>query len=218
MATGNPRARRESERGGVTILTVLVLLVLATVMIFSMGRNSLREIILSGTSMQSAKASEASEAGLDWFLLWANKGNWGAATGYQRDVFLSEFQALCSTNWQDRNYPLAAASKTYDRASLITPATGTTATAATSTSKDMIFSNSGSDFQQSTATGNQTVQSFELAFRCLGPATLTRTTSSTSTVGSNLNLFQVQATGKASITGTNTEFHALREMMAVAIP
>lgn len=207
--------RRASERGGVTILTVLALLVLATVMAFALGRNSLREIMLSGTATQAAKASEASEAGLDWFLLWANKANWSAATDYKRNTLVNEYQALTSSSWQDRSYPLTAASKSTDRASRIT-------SSETDTNSDMVFANSGTDYVQSSATtGNAAIQSFDLVFRCLGPNALTQTTSSVSAVGSNLYLVQVQSTGKSSTpsaAGGYTQFNALREMMVNAIP
>ena len=207
--------RRASEQGGVTILTVLALLVLATVMAFALGRNSLREIVLSGTATQAEKASEASEAGLDWFLLWANKTNWSVASGYQRDTFVKEFESLTSSSWQDRTYPITTASKSTDRASRIT-------STETDTNTDMVFTNSGADYAQSSATtGNKAIQSFDILFRCLGPNALTQTTSSVSAVGSNLYLVQVQSTGKASTpsaAGGYTQFDAVREMMVNAIP
>ncbi|HWQ09119.1 MAG TPA: hypothetical protein VN436_08430 [Holophaga sp.] len=207
--------RRTSEQGGVTILTVLALLVLATVMAFALGRNSLREIVLSGTATQAEKATEASEAGLDWFVLWANKANWSIATDYKRNTFVNEFQTLVSSSWEGRTYPLSAASKSTDRASRIT-------SSETDTNTDMVFTNSGTDYVQSSATtGNQAIQSFDLLFRCLGPNALTQTTSSVSAVGSNLYLVQVQSTGKSSTpsaTGGYTQFNAVREMMVNALP
>lgn len=206
-----PPPRRPSERGGVTILTVLTLLVLMTVVAFSMGRNSMRELALSGTAWQASKASEAAEAGLDWFVLWTNKSNWASATSHTRNTFVQELQVLSQPGWENRTHFLDESTKTWDRASRM-------ASSETDTDTDLVFANTGTDYQQAT-TGNVTLQSFDLTFRYLG-ASLVKTTSSTGGAGKDLILFQAISQGKASVPvgGSYVRFNTTREMFASVLP
>lgn len=212
-----------SEQGGITILTVLGLLVLLTVLVLSLGKNSLRELAVTGTVWQAAKASEASEAGLDWFMLWTNKENLGSATSRDRQRLVAAFQELNTTGtWQTSTYLLNSAN-TWDRAAIIR-------STEQSAASDMVLSNTGADYLQA-ATGNVTVQSFDIMFRYLGDPsvgivsgaaggsgnTAGRTTGRT---GRTSNLYQVQSRGKASVpTGGSSYIRYMtnREMyMAVA--
>lgn len=217
---------RPRERGGIAILTVLMLLVLATVVAFAMGRVTIRELTVSGTSWQGAKASEAAEAGLDWFILWSNPDNQALATERHRQNLVEAISDLnAPSTWGDPliNTYLLDSGKTWDRAVRV-------ASSETDTDTDMVFQNYGTGFQQSSATtGNAVVQSFDLTFRYLGTpliSTVSSGTGSTTGVGSGktgrqLNLYQLQSTGKASVPMGGTDymrFLATREMFVTMVP
>ena len=211
---------RRSELGGVTILTTLGLLILLTVMIFSLGKNSLRELTVTGTTWQAAKASEASEAGLDWFILWADTSNRGTSAGYGRDTLASAIEALnAGTTWSsDTTNPyLLDPAKPWDRANKIasTPST---------TDSDMVFANSGTGYLQN----GSVVQSFDLVFRYLGTPLLTTPSSNVGNpagpgpgLGRQSVLYQLQSTGKASIPIGGTDYmnyRANRELYITLVP
>lgn len=59
-----------AQTGGVTILVALMLLVLLTVSAVAMSRNSLREIIISGTVRQGTEARNVADSGLEWSCYW----------------------------------------------------------------------------------------------------------------------------------------------------
>ena len=216
---------RRSEQGGVTILTVLGLLVLLTVLSFNLGKNSLRELTSTGTVWQATKAAEAAEAGLDWFLLWTNKENWGSATGRDRDTLVTAFQQLNTTgSWQTATN-LSASFTPGDRNILIR------STELTPTS-DMVLSNADSNFYLQAATGNVTVQSFDIAFRYLGDPGVAVISgaaggsgntagSTTGRTGRNSNLYQVVSRGKAGVpigSGSFIRYTTIREMYMTATP
>ncbi len=74
MNTGFSPSHR-SEAGGVTILVVLTLLALLTVAAMGMSRNSLREIMIVGSSRQAANVRQTADAGLEFAVLWSNPSN-----------------------------------------------------------------------------------------------------------------------------------------------
>jgi len=61
---------RSEERGGITILVVLMLLTLLTVAALAMSKNTLREVMISGTSRQGAEVRSLADSGLEWSLYW----------------------------------------------------------------------------------------------------------------------------------------------------
>lgn len=208
------------ERGGIAILTVLMLLVLATVVAFAMGRVSIRELTVSGTSWQGAKASEASEAGLDWFILWSNPDNRDLATERRRQDLVDAIDRLnAQATWSDSaiNPYLLDSTRTWDRAFRL-------ASLETDLNSDMVFRNYGTDFRQSSeTTGNRVLQSFDLTLRYLGTPLINTISSGTGNTtgpgsgksGRELILYQLQSTGKASVPTGGTDymrFLATREM------
>jgi hypothetical protein len=58
------------ERGGITILVVLSLLVLLTVASVAMSKNAIREVMIAGTARQGAEARSVADSGLEWSILW----------------------------------------------------------------------------------------------------------------------------------------------------
>lgn len=218
----NPRSnfQRRSEQGGITILTTLGLLVLLTVMVFSLGKNSLRELTVTGTVWQAAKASEAAEAGLDWFILWADTTNRTTAAGYGRDTLSKSIDNLnAGTTWSDitTNPDLLDKDKPWDRANKLT-------SSPTATGTDMVFTNSGAGYLQS----GSVVQSFDLMFRYLGVPILNTVSSGVGNpagqgpgVGRQAVLYQLQSTGKASVPLEGTTFmnyRATRELYLTLVP
>lgn len=75
---------RHRERGGITIMVVLMLLVLLTIAAVSMSKNAVREVIIAGTSRQGAEVRSLADSGLEWSLYWMEPadpaGNRPAAT------------------------------------------------------------------------------------------------------------------------------------------
>lgn len=213
--------RTHPECGGVTILTVLGLLVLATVLGFGLARGTIRELAITGTIWQSAKASEASEAGLDWFLLWSNKENRTSATGAKRDVLVTALQNLNTDGaWQENPYiydsSISTPADRWDRAAKVVSTETET--------NDMVFANTGTDFKQKTTIR----QSFDIMFRYLGDPGVPSMSSGTGSpagtatprTGRDFNLYQVRSTGKASIDTGNgfMRYLANREMFVTAAP
>jgi len=217
-----PVGFQHAQRGGIAILTVFGLLVLATVLSFGLSKNALRELVVTGTVWQAAKASEASEAGIDWYLLWSNRDNWGSATGQKRDVLVQAYQQLNAGNtWRQSTYlidqSIADTTQRWDRAVQVT-------SAESDSNSDMVFANSGTGYKQSTSV----MQSFDLMVRYLGQP-LDSTVSSTfgnpsggttPKKGVSLNMYQIQSLGKASIpTGSSyMRYQARREVYTTVAP
>jgi hypothetical protein len=62
--------RRQGEVGGITILIALVMLSVVTVSAFSMGRSSLRDLMMTGSDATGRKAFETADSGLDYAITW----------------------------------------------------------------------------------------------------------------------------------------------------
>lgn len=58
------------ETGGVTIMVALFLLVLLTISAMAMSKNSLREVIISGTTRQGAEVRTIADTGIEWSMAW----------------------------------------------------------------------------------------------------------------------------------------------------
>jgi hypothetical protein len=70
MSSSYPSVSRHPEFGGITILVALLMLVLLTISAFAMSKNSLREVIVTGTSRQAADVRNIADSGLDWSMYW----------------------------------------------------------------------------------------------------------------------------------------------------
>lgn len=70
-----PKAHRSSQCGGITILVALSLLVLLSISAIGMSRNSLREVIISGTERQGVEVRNTADSGLEWAIYWLNESN-----------------------------------------------------------------------------------------------------------------------------------------------
>jgi len=73
------RHRQRSQRGGITILVALMLLVLLSIAAVAMARNSLREIATSGFGRQGAMARNVADSGLEWSIHWMDPQNGAVA-------------------------------------------------------------------------------------------------------------------------------------------
>lgn len=93
---------RRTETGGTTILVVLSLLVLLTVAAMGMSRNSLREMMIIGTSRQAANVRQAADAGLEFAVLWANPSN--TPTGASGLDFQTQGQVLLQNQERQGEY------------------------------------------------------------------------------------------------------------------
>lgn len=59
-----------TQRGGITILVSLMLLVFLTITALAMSRNSFREIVVSGTVRQGAMVRNVADSGIEFGILW----------------------------------------------------------------------------------------------------------------------------------------------------
>lgn len=66
---------RPRERGGVTILLALILLIVMGAAALGLNRNTLRELAMVGNLVQGEKAGAVADAGLDWVIIWG-QGAW----------------------------------------------------------------------------------------------------------------------------------------------
>lgn len=107
-----PLPARGKESGGITILVTLFLLVLLTITAFAMSKNSMREMIISGTSRQAADVRTTADTGLEWSMYWMADDTSGVrpmpasgtAAAALRDLTLS---TATDTSWAGRPRPLA---------------------------------------------------------------------------------------------------------------
>ena len=226
---------RESERGGVTIIVALVLVVLMSLAAFSLSRNAIRQLASSGSILQGGKASEASDAGLDWYLVWAGADNQtaalasGTASGNKNLAQALYDMTHYPTDWYTHlsNDGLLASTdstRTWDMAASITSSESDAATS------DLVFDNTAGTVLQSTnSAGNPVVQSFDLTVRYLGtiqPALTSNqsgasggTNASQNTVGELY--YQVSSLGKAAVPlggGNYLRYQQRREMITSAPP
>lgn len=98
MRSPESTLRHRREYGGILIIVVLMLLVLMTIMALAMSKNSLREVIITGTSRQSAQVQSLADSGLDWSIFWmmgdsampsASTGSGAADLRAKRDTLVS---------------------------------------------------------------------------------------------------------------------------------
>ena len=61
---------RNAQKGGLTIIMALVLVSVLGAATFSLSRNVIRDLSMSGITIQGEKAAAAADAGLDWVLIW----------------------------------------------------------------------------------------------------------------------------------------------------
>lgn len=76
----SPSSTRASERGGVTILIALILLMAMAVAAFGVSQTSLRELAITGNESTGRKAAEAGDAGIDWIITWMHSGGTSPTT------------------------------------------------------------------------------------------------------------------------------------------
>lgn len=196
----HPHPTRNSEQGGLAILLALVLITLMGVMTFSMSRDSIREIAITGNESLGRKASEAADSGIDWAIMW---GLGNGTTNEQleiRNAIDTLSLAIAdstlrtqgtdgTTNSQGSGY--MSDSGTGIMRAYIYPQTGST---------DLLMSNAG--YTQS----SEVRQASELEVRYLGPLPLTNTGALTAgkasgggNTGANRYYFLIRSTGRANI-------------------
>lgn len=166
-------ARVQSQQGGMTIIMALGLLVVMSLAAFNLSRNAIRELSTTGHTIQGNKAAEASDAGLDWFIVWASPFN--SASAFASTAVGNLALAKAMNDIQDPNWYgalsadglLANASRTWDKAALITSQESQIA------SNDMVFDNTNTAavLQATNSGGNPVVQRFNLQIRFLGSYT-----------------------------------------------
>ena len=209
-------ASRPAEAGGVTAILALVLVVVMGAAAFGLSRDSLRELAISGSVSQGAKAENAADSGMDWFITWAHPDNVTAFTGAAgaEGALAQSLQWLKRTDWASYSYGSLGAtlsSRAWDRAVTLN---------ADAIAGNLVFDTTGAVVQQSAARGNAVVQKFDLELRFLGQR-------STGGIGDPSGgtdpkakgtmdlLWQVTSHGRAEVTGTGITFVQRREAIGV---
>lgn len=164
---------RHSERGGITIIIALVLIVLMSLAAFSLSRNSIREMATAGSVIQGDKASAAADAGLDWFVVWSHPDNVALAitntSAVGNNLLAKAITDIKKPNWytaldSDGLLASTASNRSWDMAALVK------SQESQMSSNEMVFDNSANAtvLQSRNNTGNPVVQSFDLQVRFLG--------------------------------------------------
>jgi hypothetical protein len=94
------RALSDPQAGGIIIVVTLMLLVLVTVAAVSMSRNSLREIIISGTARQGTEVRNVADSGIEWSCYWLTPDSAGltkATPDAAAAAFTNQIKILSST-------------------------------------------------------------------------------------------------------------------------
>lgn len=202
-----------------TIVMALVLLAIMSLAAFSLSRNAIRELSTTGHMIQGDKASEASDAGLDWFMVWSHPDNMTtafASTGSVGNLELARaMNDLKSPDWHtalntDGLLASTATSRNWDMAALVT------SQESQMSSNDMVFDNTNTAavLQATNSGGSPVVQRFDLLVRFLGfqPIVLTGggggAAGGTSQVaqGSQDTLWQIVSTGYAAVPIGNANY------------
>ena len=221
--------RRASERGGITIIIALVLIIVMSLAAFSLSRNSIREMASAGSIIQGDKASAAADAGLDWFVVWSHPDNVSLAmanpSAIGNNALAKAITDIKSPNWytalsNDNLLASTASNRAWDMAALVTSQESQMA------SNDMVFDNSANAtvLQSKNNTGNPVVQRFDLQVRFLGfqPVVLTGGGGNASggtnpnAISSQDTAWQVTSTGNAAVPiggGNYMRFQQRREMI-----
>lgn len=221
----NPHA----QLGGMTIVMALVLLAIMSLAAFSLSRNAIRELSTTGHLIQGDKASEASDAGLDWFIVWSHPDNMTlayASPGAVGNLALAKaMNDIKSPNWwsalnADGLLASTSTSRNWDMAALVTSQESQTA------SNDMTFDNTNAAtvMQATNSGGSPVVQRFDLQVRFLGFKTGTGTSGSggasggtnQAALGSQDTLWQIVSTGYAAVpigNGNYLRYQQRREMI-----
>ena len=69
------RTLQDPQAGATTIILALILLALLSVGVMGLSRNSLRELIISGSSRQGAMARNVADSGIEWAIYWLDPAN-----------------------------------------------------------------------------------------------------------------------------------------------
>jgi len=94
------RATLACQSGGITILVAMFLLVLLTIFAVSMSRNSLREVIISGTVRQGTEVRNVADNGIEWSCYWVTPDANGvnkAAPDDAAKAFVAQVKSLSAS-------------------------------------------------------------------------------------------------------------------------
>ena len=236
MTTSRTTPFSNPQRGGITIVVALVLIVLMSLAAFSMSRNSIRELATSGSILQGGKATEAANAGLDWYVVWSQPDNAQAAlssstaTGNQNLAKAMRDLTTYGANWygalsSDSLLASTSSSRNWDMAAAITSNESQTAT------NDMVFDNTAAGVvkQAGNNNGNPVVQRFDLFVRYLGVVQSSVSSTGNAASGGTAagssspgeRYYQVVSTGNAAVpvgNGSYLRYQQRREMITSAPP
>lgn len=202
------------EQGGITILLALSLVVLMGAMAFTINREVLRELSITGNESVGRKASEAANSGVDWGITWAYSNGSSADQLAIRAAFLALVDAVDQEGARvvgvDASPNVKGTGNTspvgYHRIYMYHDATST----------DLLHSKTG--YTQDTVVQ----QAFDLEIRYLGSVPLASggaiTTSKDQQAGNKRYYFLFRSLGRADIGSTGQSFIAQRDAITEYIP
>ena len=136
MQLAPTRHWQRPQRGGITILVALMLLVLLTIAAVAMARNSLREIASAGFGRQGAMARNVAESGLEWSIHWLDLQNAAVApSGAAANLNLLKSSLLLDPSKAGKTWDLASTSAGVEYNPKTTTQAGLTLTATDSTTQ-----------------------------------------------------------------------------------
>jgi hypothetical protein len=115
---------RAPQKGGITIMVALALLVFITLIATGMSRNSFREVVISGTARQGSVVRNAADSGVEWSIYWMDTFNAAGAPATVTSAKLNNLknQLLADPTLSGLSFdPMASALTRYDPASLPAP-------------------------------------------------------------------------------------------------
>lgn len=210
-----------SQRGGITIVMALILLTVMGAGAFTLSQNTLRELAITGSVSQQAKAENAADAGLDWFVVWAHPENVIATAS----ASATSGHAYMAKNMLD-----------ILRGSSVTSFTVTSSennARDASSVDDLVFDNNATPLSQKFSGGNQVVQAIDVNVRWLGTIDIPLTGGGgNASGGTNPNavnakelIWLARSTGRASVDPDPTSsdgnrfirYRSTREMIASSL-
>lgn len=206
-----PGSTRRHERGGIAILLALVLLTLMGAMIFGLGRDSLREIAMTGNESIGRKAAEAADSGIDWTVMWALGNGTTPDQAAIRTALDTLSKAIADPTLRTTGTDATLNSR---GSGYMNVDTGILRTYVypDSTTSDLSLSNAG--YSQT----SEVQQAMEVEIRYLGPYPLANTGALTAgkasgggATGAQRYFFLVRSTGRANIGTAGQSFTARRD-------
>lgn len=205
---------RIKEQGGITILVALSLVVVMGAMAFTLNREVLRELTITGNESVGRKASEAATSGIDWTITWAYSNGTSTDQAAIRNAFLTLVDSIDRVELREVGVDATPSVR------------GTKNTSPTGYQRIYLYHDTSSSDLLLPKTGytQDTVvqQAFDLEIRYLGSVPVSTSGAITQLkdqqAANKRYYFLIRSMGRADIQGTGQAFVAQRDAIAEYIP